>query len=65
MAQSSKTLYAGLDVHRESIAVAAAPEDRGAEIVSLGSIGTRQCDIDKPLRQLQAQATGWKAQVRQ
>jgi transposase len=56
MAQSSKTLYVGLDVHKESIAVAYAPEDRGAEVVSLGPIGTRQCDIDKLLRQLQSKA---------
>ena len=46
MAQSSKTLSVGLDVHKDSIAVAYAPEDRGAEVVSLGTIGTRQCDID-------------------
>jgi len=73
MAQSSKTLYVGLDVHKESIAVAYAMEDRGAEVVSLGPIGTRQCDLDKPLRHLQlrleglpaeAQAIGWTAQVR-
>ena len=56
MAQSSKTLYVGLDVHNESIAVADAPEDHGGEVVSLGPIGTRQCDIDKLLRQLQAKA---------
>jgi hypothetical protein len=42
MQESSKTLYVGLDVHKESIAVAYAPEDRGAEVVSLGPIGTRQ-----------------------
>ena len=52
MEQSSKTLYVGLDVHKESIAVAYAPEDRGAGVVSLGPIGTRQCDIDKLPRQL-------------
>jgi len=38
----------------ESIAVAYAPEDRGAEVLSLSLIGTRKCDIDKLLRQLQA-----------
>ena len=53
MQESSKTLYVGLDVHKESIAVAYAPEDRGAEVVSLGPIGTRQCDIDKLIRTLQ------------
>ena len=54
MAESSRTVYVGLDVHKESIAVAYAPEDRGAEVVSLGAIGTRQCDIDKLIRTLQA-----------
>ena len=52
MEQSSKTLYVGLDVHKDSIAAAYAPEDRGAEVVSLGPIGTRQCDIDKLIRTL-------------
>jgi len=54
MDESSKTLYVGLDVHKDSIAVAYAPEDRGAEVLSLGAIGTRQCDIDKLIRKLQA-----------
>jgi len=54
MEESSKTLYVGLDVHKDSIAVAYAPEDRGAEVVSLGSIGTRQCDIDALIRKLQS-----------
>ena len=53
MAQSSKTLYVGRDVHKESIAVAYAPDDRGAEVVPLGAIGPRQCDIDKLIRTLQ------------
>ncbi len=53
MDEFSKTLYVGLDVHKESIAVAYAPEARGAEVVSLGAIGTRQCDIDKLIRKLQ------------
>lgn len=54
MAESSRTVYVGLDVHKDSIAVAYAPEDRGAEVVSLGAIGTRQCDIDKLIRKLQS-----------
>ncbi|MBI3302072.1 MAG: transposase [Deltaproteobacteria bacterium] len=53
MAHSS-TLFVGLDVHKETIAVAYVSEERGAEVVSLGTIGTRQCDIDKLVRKLQA-----------
>jgi transposase len=54
MEESSKILYVGLDVHKDSIVVASAPEDRGAEMVSLGAIGTRQCDIDKLIRRLES-----------
>ena len=54
MNESSKTLYVGLDVHKESISVAYAPEDRGADVVSLGAIGPRQSDLDKLVRRLQA-----------
>ena len=54
MSESSKILYVGLDVHKESIAVTYAPDDRGAEVVSLGAIGTRQSDIDKLIRKLQS-----------
>jgi transposase len=54
MGESSKTLFVGLDVHKDTIAVAYAPEDRGAEVVSLGMIGTRQCDIDKLIRKLES-----------
>ena len=50
------TLYVGLDVHKESIAVAYAPEEPGTEPIYLGPIGTRQCDIDKMIRQLHAKA---------
>jgi hypothetical protein len=52
----SRTLYVGLAVDKESIAVADAPEERGAEVVFLGTIGTRQCDIDTLVRQLTAKA---------
>jgi len=50
----SSTLYVGLDVPKESIAVAYAAEKRDAEVISLGTIGTRQCDIDKLIRKLQS-----------
>ena len=53
MGESNKTLFVGLDVHKDTIAVAYAPEDRSAEVVSLGMIGTRQCDIDKLIRKLE------------
>src|SRR5215471_1370148 len=53
MSQSS-TLDVGMDVHKESIAVAYVAQDHGAEVISLGTIGTRQCDIDKLLRHLQS-----------
>ena len=54
MDESSKTLYVGFDVHKESISVAYAPDDRGAEVVWLGAIGPRQSDLDKLIRRLQA-----------
>jgi hypothetical protein len=54
MAESSKIVFVGLDVHKDSISVAYAPADRGADVVSLGAIGTRQCDIDKLVRKLKA-----------
>jgi transposase len=56
MDESSKPLYVGLDVHKDSIAVAYAPEERGTEVVSLGAIGTRQSDIDKLIRKLQSKS---------
>src|SRR5215468_5720600 len=55
MAQSS-TLYVGMDVQKESIAVAYVAPDYGAEVISLGMVGPRQCDIDKLIRQLQSRS---------
>jgi transposase len=56
MTQSSM-LDVGLDVHQESIAVAYVAQDHGAAVVSRGTIGTRQGDLDTLMRQLHAKAT--------
>jgi len=53
----ARTRYVGLDVHQESIAVAYAREERDAEVICLGTIGTRQCDIDTRVRTLTSKAT--------
>src|SRR5215468_2948412 len=55
MSQSS-TLFIGMDVHKDSIAVAYVAQDHHAEVVSIGNIGTRQCDIDKLVRPLQSKS---------
>jgi transposase len=55
MAQSS-TLFIGMDVHQEAIAVASVAQDHGAEVIYLGTIGTRQCAMDQRIRQRQSKA---------
>jgi transposase len=55
MSQSS-TLFIGMDVHKETIAVAYVAQDHGAEVTFLGTIGTRQCDIDQLIRKMQSKA---------
>jgi transposase len=56
MSQSS-TLFIGMDVHKDTIAVAYVAQDHGAEVTFLGTIGTRQCDIDHLIRKMQSKAT--------
>jgi transposase len=55
--RQSSTLDIGMDVHKDSIAVADVAQDHGAEVTYLGTIGTRQCDIDHLTRKLQSKAT--------
>ncbi|MDQ3831785.1 MAG: IS110 family transposase [Candidatus Tectomicrobia bacterium] len=52
----SSTLYIGLDVHKESIAVAYVAKDHDTEVVYLGTIGTRHCDLDQLIRKMQSKA---------
>ena len=42
----SRPLCIGLDGHKESIAVAYVAQEHEAEVMYLGTIGTRQCDIE-------------------
>ena len=53
----SRTLFIGMDVHKDAIAVAYVAQDHGAEVIYLGSIGTRHGDIDKLIRTMQSKAT--------
>src|ERR671930_1517614 len=52
----STTLYVGMDVHKESIAVAYVARDHDAQVIYRGTIGTRQADIDQLIRQLHSKA---------
>ena len=53
----SRTLFIGMDVHKDSMAVASVAQEHGAAVASLGSLGTRQCDIDHRLRKRPSKAT--------
>jgi transposase len=55
MSQST-TLFIGMDVHKDSIAVAYVAQDHGAEVTYLGTVGTRQYDIDNLVRKMQSKA---------
>ena len=52
----SRTLFIGMDVHNETIAVAYVAQEHGAEVTALGTIGTRQCAIDPLLRKMPSKA---------
>jgi hypothetical protein len=56
MSQST-TLFIGMDVHTDSIAVAYVAQEHGAEAIDLGTVGTRQYDIDHLVRKLPSKAT--------
>src|SRR2546430_15208979 len=52
----SSTLDVGLEVHQESMAVTSVAKAHEAEVIDLGTIGTRHADIAHLVRQLQAKA---------
>jgi len=51
------TLLIGRDVHKETMAVAYVAPEPGAEVTSLGTIGTRQCASDQRVRKRPSKAT--------
>jgi transposase len=53
----STPLYVGLDVHKDSIAVAHAQGPCADPPVFVGAIGPRQADLDKLIRRLEAKAS--------
>jgi transposase len=53
----SHTLCIGMEVHKDSLAVAYVAPAHGAEVLSLGAIGPRQGDIDHLIRTMPSQAT--------
>jgi transposase len=53
----SSTLDIGRDVHKDTMAVAYVATDHDAEVVYLGTIGTRQADSDQLVRTRQSKAT--------
>ncbi|HSF30781.1 MAG TPA: transposase [Candidatus Tectomicrobia bacterium] len=52
----SRTPCIGMDVHQDAMAVAYVAQAHGAEVISLGTIGTRQVDIDQLIRKMQSKA---------
>lgn len=55
MSQSS-TLDIGMDVPKDFMAVADVAQAHGAEVTSLGTLGTRPCDLDTLIRTMPSQA---------
>src|SRR5207247_2144847 len=54
--RDGSTLYVGLDVHKDSIAVAYATTEGPPDPVHVGAIGTRLCDIDALVRTMQSKS---------
>jgi transposase len=53
----ARTLSGGMAVHPDALAVASVAHDHGAEVTSLGTMGTRPCDLDHRIRTLPSTAT--------
>jgi transposase len=54
--KQSSTRYIGMDVHKDTIAMADVAKAQAAELVFLGTIGTRHCDLDHLIRKMPSKA---------
>ena len=52
----SRTRYIGMDVHKDLIAVAYSAKDHDAQVIYLGTIGTRHGDLDTLIRTMHSKA---------
>ena len=52
----SRKLFVGMDVHKDTIAVAYVAQEHRADVTYLGTMGTRQCDIDTLIRKMPSKA---------
>jgi transposase len=53
----SRTRFMGMAVHQDTLAVASVAPEHGAEVTSLGPMGTRQGDLDPLVRTMPSNAT--------
>jgi transposase len=54
--RQSRTLDLGMDVHKASSAVAYVAKEHDADVIYLGTIGTRHVDLDQLIRKVQSRA---------
>ena len=53
----SRPLLIGMAVHKDTLAVAYGAQDHGAEVTAIGTLGTRQCDLEQRIRKMPSKAT--------
>ena len=62
--QHSSTRYVGLDVPNDAMAVASVATAHEAEVIDLGTIGTRQGDIDHSCARFKPKPSPWSSSLK-